>query len=143
MLVNLTPDQLEELKKSYLNIVALFLSREEISTRYFRCLLKWGFQLHIGPDDLKKHADISDLLFVKPEEKRHRAEELFNLITMIYLDKVVEDVELEVATQYAEKLGFKPRLVSELFTAVATADEEGIPLEAVRNRIEEFIRMAG
>ncbi|GIV36191.1 MAG: hypothetical protein KatS3mg032_0570 [Cyclobacteriaceae bacterium] len=62
---------------------------------------------------------------------------------MIYLDKVVEDVELEVATRYAEKLGFPPRLVSELFTAVATADEEGIPLDAVQNRIEEFMRMAG
>lgn len=142
MIHTLTPQQLESLKKSYLNIVALFLSQEEVSSRYFRCLLKWGFQLHIGPDDLRKHADLSGLLYTHPEEKSQQAEEIFNLVTMIYLDKVVEDAELEVATLYAEKLGFPARLVSEFFTAIATADEEGDTLESVQSRVEEFVRMA-
>lgn len=143
MLHELTPTQLESVKRSYLNIVALFLSKEEVNSRYFRCLLKWGFQLHIGPEDLRKHADLTDLLFAHPGEKSQKAEEIFNLVTMIYLDKVVEDAELEVATLYAEKLGFPSRLVSEFFTAIATADEEGDTLESVQNRVEEFVRMAG
>ncbi|MCS6972970.1 MAG: hypothetical protein N2044_07865 [Cyclobacteriaceae bacterium] len=139
----LTPAQLESVKKSYLNIVALFLSQDRVSSKYFRCLLKWGFQLHIGPDDLRKHADLSHLSFTHPGEMSGKAEEIFNLVNMIYLDKVVEDTELEIATLYAEKLGFSSRLVSELFTAIATADEEGETLENVRNRVEEFVRMAG
>ncbi len=143
MIQELTPEQTEQLKKSYLNILALFLAYEQVNSRYFKCLLKWGFQLHIGPDDLKKHADIASLTFNQPEEKRQRAEELFNLISMIYLDKVVEDVELEVATIYAEKIGFSARLVSEFFNAIATASEEGISLETVRNQIDEFMQIAG
>jgi len=142
MTYQLTTDQIEQLKTSYLNIVALFLARKEVNSKYFRCLLKWGFQLHIGPDDLRKHADISALEFNRPEEKKQRAEELFNLVAMIYLDRVVEDVELEVATLYAEKLGFPARMVSELFTAIATAEQEGITLAHVRQRIEEFMKMA-
>lgn len=143
MIQELTPSQLESVKKSYLNIVALFLSHEEVNSRYFRCLLKWGFQLHIGPDDLRKHADLSGLQFTHPEETERKAEEIFNLVTMIYLDKVVEDAELEVATLYAEKLGFPSGLVSEFFTAIATADEEGDTLESVHSRLKDFVRMAG
>jgi hypothetical protein len=141
MISKLTPLQLESVKKSYLNIVALFLSHDEVNSRYFRCLLKWGFQLHIGPDDLRQHAELVGLQFTSPEEMSKKAEEIFNLVTMIYLDKVVEDAELEVATIYAEKLGFPSSLVSEFFTAIATADEEGDTLESVQSRVKEFLRM--
>lgn len=139
MKMSLAPDQLLSVKRSYLNIVTLFLAREQVESRYFRCLLKWGFQLGIGPNDLNRHADLADVSFSQPVDRAQRIEEIFNLINMIFLDRVVEDVELEVATFYAEKLGFSSRLISEMVTAIATAEEEGLPPDSIRNRLNELL----
>src|SRR5688572_31125457 len=112
----LDKQHLISVKGSYFNILALFLGQEKIESRYLRCLLKWGFQLHLNPEDLK-HAniDISSLKFSHPAEKVEKLESIYHLVYMIYLDDVVEDVELEVATIYADELGFKSYVVSELF----------------------------
>ena len=120
---DLTKEQLQSVKRSYLNILALFLGQEKIESRYLRCLLKWGFQLHLSPEDLKNaNIDISSLKFAHPSEKIEKLESIYHLVYMIYLDEVVEDVELEVATVYGKELGFKSEVVSELFKSIATAD---------------------
>jgi hypothetical protein len=122
-MTDLTKEQLHSVKRSYLNIVGLFLGQEKIESKYLRCLLKWGFQLHLNPDDLKNaNIDISSLKFSHPAEKIQKLETIYHLVYMIYLDQVVEDVELEVATVYAKELGFKSEVVSELFKSIATAD---------------------
>jgi hypothetical protein len=142
MLDELTPEQLHSVKKSYFNILALFLEKDKIESRYLRCLLKWGFQLHLNPLDLHQaQVDVSNLAFTQPDEKLDKLESIYHLVFMIYMDQVVEDVELEVATIYAEKLGFKSFVVSELFKSIATAayDENG-PRSA-RQEIMEFLKM--
>lgn len=122
-MTDLTKEQLHSVKRSYLNILALFIGQEKIDSKYLRCLLKWGFQLHLNPDDLKNaNIDISSLKFSYPSEKVEKLESIYHLVYMIYLDEVVEDVELEVATVYAKELGFKSDVVSELFKSIATAD---------------------
>ncbi len=60
---------------------------------------------------------------------------------MIYLDEVVEDIELEVATIYAEKLGFKPAIVSELFKSIATAAYDQSRQRDVHNEVIDFLRL--
>ena len=61
---HLTKEQIHSIKKSYLNILGLFLGKEQLESRYLRCLLKWGFQLHLNPDDLKQaNIELSDLEF--------------------------------------------------------------------------------
>ena len=142
MLDGLTQEQLNSVKKSYFNILALFLEKEKIESRYLRCLLKWGFQLHLNPHDLH-HAqvDVSHLAFTEPGEKIDKLESIYHLVFMIYLDEVVEDVELEVATIYAEKLGFKPFVVGELFKSIATSEYDQIRSEGARAEILEFLRM--
>ena len=142
MLGTLTKEQLNSVKKSYFNILALFLEKEKIESRFLRCLLKWGFQLHLNPTDLQ-HAqvDVSHLAFTQPEEKIDKLESIYHLVFMIYLDKVVEDVELEVATVYAEKLGFKPYIVNELFKSIATAEYDEEQPHTVRQEIMDFLKM--
>lgn len=138
----LSREQLQSIKKSYLNILGLFLENEKIETRFLRCLLKWGFQLNLNPNDLHHaQADISSLGFTQPEEKIDRLESIYHLVFMIYLDKVVEDVELEVATIYAEKLGFKSYVVSELFQSIVTAKYDEDKPHTVREEILEFLKM--
>jgi hypothetical protein len=142
MLEELTKEQLDSVKKSYFNILALFLEKDKIESRYLRCLLKWGFQLHLNPNDLHyAQVDVSHLAFTQPEEKLDKLESIYHLVFMIYLDKVVEDVELEVATIYAEKLGFKSVIVSELFKSIATAAYDEDQPRSVRQEIMEFLKM--
>ncbi len=142
MLEELSNQQLDSVKKSYFNILALFLDQEKIESRYLRCLLKWGFQLQLMPGDLHyAQVDVSNLGFTQPEEKLERFESVNHLVFMIYLDKVVEDVELEVATIYAQKLGFKAEVVSELFKSIATSAYDEDKPRNVRAEIIEFLKI--
>jgi hypothetical protein len=141
IMIHLTKEQLHSVKRSYLNILGLFLGKDQLESRYLRCLLKWGFQLHLNPDDLKQaNIDISDLKFSHPE-KLEKLEAIYHLVYMIYLDKVVEDVELEVATIFAEKLGFKASVVRELFQSIATAAYDQSKPRNVRQEVMDFLKV--
>lgn len=142
MTEQLNTNQLASVKKSYFNILALFLSQDKIESRYLRCLLKWGFQLSLSPEDLKQaNVDISHLQFTHPGEKIDKLEAIYHLVYMIYLDEVVEDVELETATIYAEKLGFKSEVVSDLFKSIATAANDNAKIRNVRQEVLDFLKL--
>ena len=65
-----TKEHLASVKKSYFNILALFLGNEKIESRFLRCLLKWGLQLNFKLEDLKQaNVDISDLKFLSINDK--------------------------------------------------------------------------
>jgi hypothetical protein len=141
IMTDLTKEQSHSVKKSYLNILGLFLGQDKIESRYLRCLLKWGFQLHLNPDDLRQaNIDISSLQFSHPE-KLQKLEAIYHLVYMIYLDKVVEDVELEVAVIYAEKLGFRASVVSELFKSIATAAYDQRKPGDVKQEVLDFLKL--
>ena len=136
----LSYEQLKSIRESFFNILALFLDQEKIESKYIRCLLKWTIQLQLTPEDLNKASkDISTISFSLPE-KVDKLEAIYHLVYMIHLDRVVEDIELEIATIYAEKLGFKPKTVSDLFTYIATADYESRP-EDIRREIIDFLKL--
>lgn len=140
--MTLVAANIESVNKSYFNILALFLGADKIESRYVRCLLKWGFQLHLNPSDIKKTGnDLSELRFSKPEEKIERLEAIYHLVHMIQMDNVVEDVELEVATIYAEKLGFLPSVVAGLFQSIATADDDNFTSRDVRKEVIDFLKL--
>jgi hypothetical protein len=135
-------DQLSSVQKSYFNILALFLGDKAIESRFLRCLLKWGFQLKLTPEDLKNaDVDISHLTFTSVGDKVEKLEAIYHLVYMIYLDEVVEDIELEVATIYAGKLGFKPNVVSELFKSIATENQDEANTRNVRQEVIDFLNL--
>ena len=141
-MTGLTPEQIHSIKKSYLNIVGLFLHEEKIESRFLRCLLKWGFQLNLNPEDLRRaNIDLSDLKFSRPEDKVEKVEAIYHLVYMICLDQVVEDVELEIASVYAEKLGFKGSIVSDLLKSIVTADFDGNEQDNVRQQVLDFLKL--
>lgn len=140
MVTELSKDQLLSVRESYFNILALFLDQEKIDSRYIRCLLKWAVQLRINPKDLGNTSkDISTISFSL--DKVDKLEAVYHLVHMIYMDRVVEDVELEVATIYAEKLGFRAPIVGELFTAIVTSDPERSKQTDVRKEVIEFLKL--
>jgi hypothetical protein len=140
-MIDLKKEQSHSVKKSYFNILALFLGQEKIESRYLRCLLKWGFQLHLNPEDLKQAKIVEEIKFSHPQDKIEKLESIYHLVYMIYLDKVVEDVELEVATIYAVKLGFKDSIVSDLFKSIATADYDVSKPRNVRQEVMDFLKV--
>lgn len=140
-MTSLTKEETDSVKKSYLNIVGLFLSQERIESKYLRCLLKWGLELGLNPDDVRyANVDITNLAFSQPG-KVERAEAIYHLVHMICLDRVVEDVELEIASIYAEKLGFERFLVSDLLKSIVTADSDGGQQGNVRQQVIDFLRL--
>ena len=141
-MADLTKEHLDSVKKSYFNIVALFLGHEKIESRFLRCLLKWGFQLHLTTDDLRSaDVDISHLKFTSVGDKVEKLEAIYHLVFMIYLDEVVEDIELEVATIYAKELGFKSNIVSELFKNIATEPYDQPSERNVRQEVMDFLSL--
>ena len=141
-MTDLAKEHLDSVKKSYFNIVALFLGHEKIDSRFLRCLLKWGFQLHLTADDLRNaDVDISHLKFTSIGDKVEKLEAIYHLVFMIYLDEVVEDIELEVATIYAKELGFKSNVVSELFKNIATEPYDQASERNVRQEVMDFLKV--
>jgi len=141
-MTDLAKEHLDSVKKSYFNIVALFLGHEKIDSRFLRCLLKWGFQLHLTADDLRNaDVDISHLKFTSIGDKVEKLEAIYHLVFMIYLDEVVEDIELEVATIYAKELGFKSNVVSELFKNIATEPYDQASERNVRQEVMDFLSL--
>lgn len=140
---HLNKDHLTSVKKSYFNILALFLHEDKMESRYLRCLLKWGFQLHLSPEDLRNaNIDLSSLSYLHPSETVQKLEAIYHLVYMIYLDEVVEDIELEVATIFAQTLGFKPNVVSELFKSIATHDtDEHDGSRNVHDEVLDFLKL--
>ena len=139
---HLDKEHLGSVKNSYFNILALFLGQQKIESRFLRCLLKWGFQLNLNPEDLTKaNVDLTNLQFSHPGDIIAKLESVYHLVYMIYLDEVVEDIELEVATIYAEQLGFKSNLVSDLFKSIATEAYDGQKTRNVRNEVIDFLKL--
>ncbi len=138
MIEALTHEQKSSVKKSYLNILGLFLENEKIESRYLRCLLKWGFQLGMHPEDL--HHTGEKFTFTELD-KVERLESIYHLVYMIYLDEVVEDLELEVASIYAIKLGFHKDTVGELFRSIATAPYDEDEPRNVRQEVLDFLKV--
>ena len=135
-------EHLESVKNSYFNIVALFLGQQKIDSRFLRCLLKWGFQLNLNPEDLSRaNIDLTNLQFAHPGDTVVKLESIYHLVYMIYLDEVVEDIELEVATIYAERLGFRSSIVSDLFKSIATEDYDGQKSLNVRQEVIDFLKL--
>lgn len=136
---NLTNEQLESVKRSYFNVLGLFLQHEQVESRYLRCLIKWGIQLQLSTSDLTNiNLDLDKLAFQEPREK---IESLYHLVYMIQLDNVVEDVELEVATLYAERLGYVPEVVAELFKSIATVPFDQENPRDLKKEIEDFMKI--
>jgi hypothetical protein len=132
----------EAIKVSYFNLLAAYFEQETIKTPHARCLIKWGAQLGINPqdiDDLGKGLVNSKFSF--PKDEVTKLESVYHLVHMIYLDQIVEDVELEVASLYATRLGFKNGLVGDLFKSIATAEFDLSSAEDVRKEVIDFLKI--
>ena len=131
----------EKLKGSYFNLLGLFLSSEQVDSRFVRCMINWSAQLGITSQDLVKQGkDISSLTYSAPVSANDKLKSVYHLVYMIYMDNTIEDVELEVAMIYAEKIGLNKIVVAKLFQSIATASYDGITPDALEKEVLDFMR---
>lgn len=133
--------ELEKLKRNYFNLLALFLSDTQVDSRYARCFIKWSVQMQISADDIVKLGkDLVELKYTAPQTHAEKLKTVYQLVYMIYLDRVIEDDELEVAMTYAEKIGLKKTVVISLFQSIATASSDGITPETLEREVLSFMK---
>ena len=130
-------DQQAKVKKSFFNLLAFYKTAGAIDGKYLSVIVKWGIQLGINISDLIELERSNPTI---PTDKASRIEALYHLVYMIYLDQVVEDLELEVASDYAEKLGFEKALVGDLFKSIATIMYDK-PSVDIQKEVEDFIKI--
>ena len=140
--MDLPKEEIDSIKSSFFNILALFLNKESVESKYVACLMKWSAQLNLSQDDLHRiEGEFDQLEFKATDDKVKKMEAIYHLVHMIYLDNIVEDIELEVASVYAQELGFEASIVGELFKAIATAPFDGRSTSEVKSNVEEFLKL--
>lgn len=136
----LNKDEYSSVRKSFFNIFALFIKSESISSQMMECIFKWGVQLGISRDELHFILNKPDAIqYLEPENQIEAIEHVYDIVYMIYLDGIVEDVELEVTMKYAENLGFKPHIVGDLLKAIVTAPHDGLDKTQVRKELSSLL----
>ncbi len=138
----LTSEESISIKKSLQNIYALFLSQESIKPQYITCVIKWGLQLNLSHDEVSQVINNVDKnSFTIPKDEVEVIQSIYDLVHLIYLDDVVEDLELEVATVYTEALGYKPHLVGDILKTILTAPYDGLKDASIREEIKNLAQM--
>jgi len=134
---NISQEEIKSIKDSFFHIYHSFLNEGFLSKDFVGCLFKWGVQLQINENELK----YIDPSYEENEiiNKEKALQHLFNLVFMIYLDGRVEDIELEVVTKYAEKIGFKSHIVNDLLKTIVTAPYDGFDFKHVKEHLREII----
>jgi hypothetical protein len=131
----------QAIKESYFNLLASFFEQDNIQSQHVKCLVKWGVQLCVSPNDIDRLSNGLVNTFASPKDEVTKLESVYHLVHMIYLDRIVEDVELEVASLYATRLGFKSGLVGDLFKSIATAEFDRNSPEDVRKEVIDFLNV--
>lgn len=135
--IQLSPEEVRSIKESFFHLYHSFLNEGFLSKEFIGILFKWAVQLHITEDEIK-HID------PMYEEEEVSSEEdalihLYNLVFMIYLDGIVEDIELVVVTKYAEKIGFESHIVNDLLKTIVTAPYDGFDFKHVKSHLRDLL----
>ena len=140
MSLTLDSHELNSIRKSYYNLLAYFIHMETAKEDFIDGIFKWGVQLDFSKKEIYDViADPLSIQFTDPKDKVEAIEWVYDLVYMIYLDGRVEDIELEITTEYAKKLGFEPHIVNDLLKAIVTAPYDGIEKEEVRKEIRQIV----
>jgi hypothetical protein len=131
MEIDFKEQEKQAIKESYANLLATLFEQESILCTHAKCLIKWGVLLGIDPREININSK-----FATPKDEISKLESVYHLVHMIYLD-----LELEVASIYAERLGFKNSLVGDLFKSIATAEFDLSSAEDIRKEVIDFLKI--
>lgn len=130
--------EISRLRISYYNILAYFLKHAPEDQQILNCLQKWGVELGISELELKRlRISRGSLNYERPQKITDKLQQVYDLVFMIYLDGVVEDIELKVASSYALATGLEAHVVNNLLKALVTAPDDETDLSELRSDIDQ------
>ncbi len=136
----LNTHEIDSLRRSYYNLLAHFIQRSSVKEGFIDGIFKWGVQLNISKKEIYNIiGNPQTVNFQEPKDRHEAIRWVYDLVYMIYLDGKVEDIELEITTEYAQKLGFKPYIVNDLLKAIVTAPYDGIGDDDVKLEIKNIV----
>ena len=130
---------INRMRKSFYNILALFLEEEKNNHQVLKCLIKWGVELGINEIALQRIIAIPGVLsFTKPDRTSDALEQIYDLLFMINMDDIVEDIELSVINIYTKKIGLEPHVVNvnNVLKALVSASLDGVNDSDLRDDIK-------
>lgn len=131
-----TINSLHSLKSSFLNVLAYFTLEENSCAFKLECLLKWGNELGVSKAELHRLMKNPSLIsFVVPATTIDALAQIYDLVYMVNMDGIVEDVELEVVSEYAAGIGLESCTVNNLLKAMVAAQLDGLTDEDLRSDI--------
>jgi hypothetical protein len=124
---------LRSLKSSFSNILAFVVHENGSDTQKISCLTKWGAQLGFRQAELNRLILTPSLLtYQAPATSIDALAQVYDLVYMVYMDGVIEDVELDLVSLYATGVGLEAHVVNDLLKALVSAQMDGIPNEEIR-----------
>lgn len=130
----------ESILRSYYRILAVFASDKQTTPEQLKSIYIWGKHLAMPSEALDEVVRNPDALAnCTPKDAQSSVEQLYNLVYLIYLDKVVEEQEIEILMKYAERLGFPQHIVGDIIKAILTAPADGISIEQVRGELRDLL----
>jgi hypothetical protein len=74
-------ENLQLIKKSYFNLLAIFFERENITGHHVRCLFKWGSHLGISSHDIENIGkNLTQQKFEEPADEIEKLEWVYHLV---------------------------------------------------------------
>lgn len=130
----LSINTLQSLKSSYANVVAFFRLEENSCNFKLDCLSKWGAQLGINPIEVHRMLEGPSLqMFEKPTTSIDALSQVYDLVYMVFMDEMVEDIELELVSTYARSIGLESYVVNNILKAIVAAQLDGVSNELLRS----------
>lgn len=127
------PATLNALKHSFCNILAYVVKEEQCNAK-LDCLKKWAIQLGLHQLELHRLMSSPTLTYQAPQNNIDALEQVYDLVYMVYMDGMIEDIELELVSSYAKGVGLEPFVVNNLLKALITAQLDGVSDEATAIR---------
>ncbi len=131
----------QALLSSYRSILYTFVSATHTTQMQLDTICGWGQYIGIPTtetDALIKAFSSSGVQ--PPKDQRSPIEQLYYLTYMIYLDKVVDDCEIEILMEYAKHLGFPQHIIGDLMKAILTAPSDGVPAWQVKDELKDLLK---
>lgn len=76
--------------------------------------------------------------FKAPANFRDKAEQFYDLVSIILTDDAIHDNELTICRLIAERIGFKPTAVDNVILDIKTYMDEGLKSQEILDRLKKY-----
>lgn len=118
------------------NLIEVATSDGSLDGSEVAYLLSLAGRFNISEEELKKIKDHpSSVDYQPPTTDRERFEHLYQLTSMMMIDKVVHQKELEICKSFAIKLDLKPEFVDDMIQVINEDEKRETPSDVIIGKL--------